>query len=156
MLRHDPVYAKKAAQISALTKDISEILTAEVNNLTALLEKSTPSNKIKLAFHSPCTLQHGMQIRGVVEKILDKAGFTLCFVKDAHLCCGSAGTYSILQPNLSQQLLKEKIISLTAEKPDQLVTANIGCLMHLQKGTSLRVNHWIEILDVILSGDSLK
>lgn len=156
LLRHDPVYAKKAAQISALTKDISEILTAEANNLTALLEKSAPSNKIKLAFHSPCTLQHGMQIRGVVEKILDKAGFTLCFVKDAHLCCGSAGTYSILQPNLSQQLLKEKIISLTAEKPDQLVTANIGCLMHLQKGTSLPVNHWIEILDVILSGDSLK
>ncbi|SDX94381.1 glycolate oxidase subunit GlcF [Nitrosomonas sp. Nm33] len=150
LLHHDPAYEEKATQISALAKDISEILAAETDNLATLLEKSEPYDKTKLAFHSPCTLQHGMQIRGVVEKILGIAGFTLCSVKNAHLCCGSAGTYSILQPKLSQQLLKEKLINLTAEKPDQLVTANIGCLMHLQSGTSLSVRHWIEVLDEIL------
>lgn len=151
LLRHDPAYREKAKQISALAKDISEIIAAETDNLTALLEKSGPYDKTKLAFHSPCTLQHGMQIRGVVEKILGIAGLTLCSVNDAHLCCGSAGTYSILQPNLSQQLLKEKIMNLTAEKPVQLITANIGCLVHLQSGTSLPVRHWIEILDEILN-----
>ncbi|SDH92719.1 glycolate oxidase subunit GlcF [Nitrosomonas sp. Nm132] len=156
LLRHDPVYAEKAAQISALTKDISEILAAETDNLIAHLEKSGSRHKMKLAFHSPCTLQHGMQIRGVIEKILGIAGFTLCSVKDAHLCCGSAGTYSILQPKLSQQLLKEKIMNLSVEKPDQLITANIGCLMHLKSGTSLPVRHWIEILDEILSNNSPK
>lgn len=156
LLRHDPAYAEKAAQISALAKDISEILAAETDNLTALLEPAESSNKTKLVFHSPCTLQHGMQIRGTVEKILGAAGFTLSPVKDAHLCCGSAGTYSILQPNLSQQLLKEKLNNLTAEKPDQLITANIGCLMHLQSGTSLPVRHWIEILDERLSNAHLR
>ena len=154
LLHHDPDYAEKAKQISALVKDISEILAAETVNLATLLEETGQYDKTKLAFHSPCTLQHGMQIRGVVEKILGMTGFTLCAVKDAHLCCGSAGTYSILQPILSQQLLKEKLINLTAEKPDQLVTANIGCLMHLQSGTSLPVRHWIEILDEILSNHS--
>ncbi|SFM02087.1 glycolate oxidase subunit GlcF [Nitrosomonas communis] len=155
LLRNDPAYGEKAKQISALAKDISEILAAETVNLATLLEKTGQYDKTKLAFHSPCTLQHGMQIRGVVEKILSMTGFTLCSVKDAHLCCGSAGTYSILQPILSQQLLKEKLINLTAEKPDQLVTANIGCLMHLQSGTSLPVRHWIEVLDEILSGEFL-
>lgn len=153
LLRHDPAYAKKAAQISALTKDISEILTAETDNLIAHLKKSESLNRTKFAFHSPCTLQHGMQIRGIVEEILGTAGFGLCSVKDAHLCCGSAGTYSILQPNLSQQLLKEKITALTTNNPDQLITANIGCLMHLQSGTSLPVKHWIEILDEMLNTD---
>lgn len=151
LLRHDPVYAEKAARISTITKDISEILAVETDALAALLEKSGPPHEMRLAFHSPCTLQHGMQIRGVVEKILATAGITLCAVKDTHLCCGSAGTYSILQPHLSQQLLKEKITALTADGPDRLITANIGCLMHLQSGTSLPVKHWIEILDEMLS-----
>lgn len=155
LLRHDPAYAEKAAKISALAKDISEILAREADNLAMLLEKSGSYHETRLAFHSPCTLQHGMQIRGVVEKILGIAGFTLCSVKDAHLCCGSAGTYSILQPELSQQLLNEKITALTADDPDRLVTANIGCLMHLQSGTSLPVKHWIEILDEILGNDPL-
>lgn len=156
LLRHDPAYAEKSAQISSLAKDISEIVATETSNLTTLLEKSRSSHdNTKLSFHSPCTLQHGMQIRGVVENILEAAGFELCSVKDSHLCCGSAGTYSILQPALSQQLLKEKITKLTADKPSQLATANIGCLMHLQSGTSLPVKHWIEILDEILSKDNL-
>jgi glycolate oxidase iron-sulfur subunit len=148
LLRHDAAYAEKAARISELSRDISEILEAETSALFPLLD-SVPvdTRKSAIAFHSPCTLQHGMQIRGVVEKILIAAGFDLTIVPDAHLCCGSAGTYSILQPELSQQLLKNKVMALEAGNPIRIVTANIGCLMHVQSGTSLLVNHWIEILD---------
>ncbi len=148
LLKHDPVYAEKAARISELTRDVSEILAAEMGKGTPLFSNSTlDTNKLKLSFHSPCTLQHGMQIRDVVEKILVAAGVELTAVPDAHLCCGSAGTYSILQPELSQQLLKNKLAALESGNPDQIVTANIGCLMHLQSGTPLPVKHWIEVLD---------
>jgi len=148
VLRHDPAYAEKAARISVLAKDISEILHAELENVVRLMNKqNTNTDKIKLSFHSPCTLQHGMKIRGVVEKILIAAGFDLTVVPNGHLCCGSAGTYSILQPELSQQLLKNKVIALESGKPDQIATANIGCLMHLQGGTAASVKHWIELVD---------
>lgn len=148
LLRYDPAYAEKAARISALTKDISEILHAELENIERLMNKQSAStDKTKLSFHSPCTLQHGMQIRGVVEKILIAAGFDLAIVPNAHLCCGSAGTYSILQPELSQQLLKNKVTALESGRPEQIATANIGCLMHLQSGTAVPVRHWIELLD---------
>lgn len=148
LLRHDPVYAEKAARISELTKDISEVIEAETPNLTLLLDKLPhPEKGARLAFHSPCTLQHGMRIRGVVEKILTTAGFQLTDVPDAHLCCGSAGTYSILQPELSQQLLKNKVAALQSGTPERIVTANIGCLMHIQSGAKLPVAHWIQILD---------
>lgn len=148
LLRHDPVYAEKAARISELTKDISEVIEAETPNLTLLLDKlPQPEKGARLAFHSPCTLQHGMRIRGVVEKILTTAGFQLTDVPDAHLCCGSAGTYSILQPELSQQLLKNKVAALQSGTPERIVTANIGCLMHIQSGAKLPVAHWIQILD---------
>jgi glycolate oxidase iron-sulfur subunit len=155
LLRHDPAYAQKAARISELTKDISEIVEAETQALIPLLSRapSDASNTVKprLAFHSPCTLQHGMQIRNVAEKILIAAGFELTYVPDAHLCCGSAGTYSILQPELSQQLLKNKVSALESGNPTRIATANIGCLMHVRSGTSLPVEHWIEILDEVLS-----
>ncbi len=148
LLRHDPVYAEKAARISELTRDISEILFAEMDKEAFSFCNSMPdTEKSKLSFHSPCTLQHGMQIRDVVERILVAAGFELTAVPDAHLCCGSAGTYSILQPELSQQLLKNKLTALESGNPVQIVTANIGCLMHLQSGTPLPVRHWIEVLD---------
>jgi glycolate oxidase iron-sulfur subunit len=151
LLRHDPVYARKAARISELTKDISEIIEAESPSLLRLLGTSIPNEKKpKLAFHSPCTLQHGMKIRGVVEKTLLAAGFRLTPVPDSHLCCGSAGTYSILQPELSRQLLENKVKALESGAPDRIATANIGCLMHVQGGTSLPVDHWIEILDEVL------
>ncbi|UJP00140.1 MAG: glycolate oxidase subunit GlcF, partial [Nitrosomonas sp.] len=151
-LQHDPVYAGKAAEVSALTKDIGEIVHAELGKIEQLLaQQRAHAGKTKLSFHSPCTLQHGMQIRGVVEKILHSAGFDLTAVPNAHLCCGSAGTYSILQPELSQQLLKNKVTALESGKPDQIATANIGCLMHLQTGTALSVKHWIELLDERLS-----
>ncbi len=152
-LQHDAVYAEKAARISALAKDIGEVLYAELENVERVLaQRTVKAEKKRLSFHSPCTLQHGMRIRGVVEKILIAAGFDLTVVPNAHLCCGSAGTYSILQPELSQQLLKNKVTALESGKPDQIATANIGCLMHLQSGTSLSVKHWIELLDERLSG----
>lgn len=156
LLKHDPVYAAKAARISSLTKDISEVIEAGTDRLTALVsppvhqQHGQPAMPV-IAFHSPCTLQHGMRIRHVVEKILAVTGFNLTFVPDAHLCCGSAGTYSILQPELSHQLLKNKVTALESGKPACIVTANIGCLKHLQGGTSLPVRHWIELMDDVLS-----
>ena len=147
-LINDPIYSKKAVRISELTKDISEILENEAEQLIPLFSNvESCTKRSKLAFHSPCTLQHGLQINGVVENILTTAGFDLTFVQDSHICCGSAGTYSILQPKLSKQLLRDKIKILESDKPDQIVTANIGCLAHLQSGTSWIIKHWIEVLD---------
>jgi glycolate oxidase iron-sulfur subunit len=159
LLRHDPLYAEKAARISEMAKDISEIIDAENRTLMPLLARVSNSigehgSKLKLAFHSPCTLQHGMKIRGVIEKILMAAGFELTYVPDAHLCCGSAGTYSILQPELSQQLLANKVAALESGAPARIATANIGCLTHVRGGTSLPVDHWIEILDERLRHDN--
>ncbi len=152
LLCHDALYAEKSAKISALTKDISEILHGELENIEQLINKQTPNpEKPKLSFHSPCTLQHGQQIRGIAEEILIVAGFDLAIVPDAHLCCGSAGTYSILQPELSQQLLKNKVMALESGQPEQIATANIGCLTHLQGGTALQVKHWVELLEERLS-----
>ena len=158
LLRHDPAYAEKAAVISEMARDISEIVDAEIQTLQPLLDRTpgstgTRGETPKLAFHSPCTLQHGMKIRGTVERILLAAGFELTYVPDAHLCCGSAGTYSILQPELSQQLLANKVAALESGAPARIATANIGCLMHLRSGTSLRIDHWIEILDEKLRQD---
>ena len=147
-LINDPIYSEKAVRISELTKDISEILEDEAEQLIPLFSNvESCTKRSKLAFHSPCTLQHGLQINGVVENILTTAGFDLTFVQDSHICCGSAGTYSILQPKLSKQLLRNKIKILESDKPDQIVTANIGCLAHLQSGTSWIIKHWIEMLD---------
>jgi glycolate oxidase iron-sulfur subunit len=142
LLRDDPVYADKARCVSALTKDISEILAKE--NLSALKSKTTPAGKI--AFQSPCTLQHGQKLGGVVEKILRDLGFELVPVPEAHLCCGSAGTYSLLQTALSSQLRTRKLATLENGKPQRIVTANIGCLAHLQTGTTIPVQHWVELI----------
>lgn len=154
-LRHDPAFADKAARISAITKDISEILATEQAALEQLLSKRKSSAMAtRLAFHSPCTLQHGQQVRDQAEQILRAAGFQLTYVPDNHLCCGSAGTYSILQPELSQQLLHNKVTALESGQPEKIATGNIGCLLHLQSGTPLPVRHWIELLDEQLSGQS--
>lgn len=156
LLQHDPIYAEKAARISSLTRDISEVIAAETATLIPLLQAASPSSKPtsprSLAFHAPCTLQHGMKLKGKIEPILQAAGFNLTKVADPHLCCGSAGTYSILQPKLSRQLRDNKITALTMEHPEMVATANIGCQMHLQGGTSLPVRHWIELLDESLGG----
>jgi len=149
-LARDPAYAEKAKRISELTKDISEIIAGEKDKLEEVLKSRLAphaSRLTRIAFHSPCSLQHGLQIVGKVEALLTAAGFELTSVPDSHLCCGSAGTYSILQPELSQKLLKNKVNALESGKPALLATANIGCLTHIQSGTALPVRHWIELLD---------
>ena len=161
LLARDPQYAEKAARISELSKDISEVIFAEKEKLEEALKvplaphpsSLTPASEARprVAFHSPCSLQHGLQIRGMVEALLATAGFELTMVPDSHLCCGSAGTYSILQPELSQRLLNNKVEALESGKPAMLATANIGCLTHIQSGTSLQVRHWVNILDERLS-----
>jgi len=142
LLKHDPQYAEKAKKVSELAKDVSEILRDE--NLSALKLKQP---NLKVAFHSPCTLQHGQKLNGVVEKILANAGFTLTEVQDPHLCCGSAGTYSILQAKLSQQLLDNKLSALQNGQPELIATANIGCQMHMASKADVPVKHWLEVLD---------
>jgi glycolate dehydrogenase iron-sulfur subunit len=143
LLRHDPRYADKAAKVSAMTRDICEVIDAEFSRLEPLLGKKGG----RVAFHPPCSLQHGQALRGVTEKLLARAGFELTPVPDAHLCCGSAGTYSILQPELSEQLKRNKLAALASGEPEQIVTANIGCQVHLAAGAALPVRHWISALE---------
>ena len=148
ILADDAVYAEKAAKISALCRDPAEVVTAEAERLRALLPKT---GRGPLAFHSPCTLQHGLKIRGVIESLLTTAGYTLTAVADGHLCCGSAGTYSVLQPALSKQLRDNKLSALNAGAPAVIATANIGCQTHLQSGSLMPVRHWIELIDEALT-----
>ena len=151
-LADDPRYAEKARRISELARDISEVVAAEQEKLeTLLLRGAVPVAGRRIAFHAPCTLQHGLRLNGVVETILAGLGYELVPVADSHLCCGSAGTYSLLQPDLSQRLLENKIAALTTETPTAILTANIGCQAHLQTATRLPVRHWIEALDDALS-----
>ncbi len=150
LLAHDPAYADKAKRISALAKDISEVILTEKDKLVTG-HRSPVTSQQRVAFHSPCSLQHGMKLQGKVEALLESLGYELTPVPDPHLCCGSAGTYSILQPELSQRLLENKAAALTSGSPTAILTANIGCQMHLQSATKLPVRHWIEALDDTLS-----
>jgi glycolate oxidase iron-sulfur subunit len=142
LLAEDDRYREKAERISALTKDLSEVLPLES------IPEGLASGRV--AFQSPCTLQHGQQIRGTVEACLARAGFEVTAVRDAHLCCGSAGTYSLLQPAISGELRSGKLTALQETGPDCIATANIGCLSHLQGAARVPVRHWIEILDEAL------
>jgi glycolate oxidase iron-sulfur subunit len=135
----DPYYPK-AVKISDKTKDIAEYLSEK--DLSPLKPRQT-----NISYHAPCTLQHGQKLPGLVEDLLQKLGYQVAPVTDAHLCCGSAGTYSIFQPSLAKQLRDKKINHLTESNPSVIVTANIGCLMHLSQGTKIPVEHWIELLD---------
>jgi glycolate oxidase iron-sulfur subunit len=141
LLRHDPDYARKAQRISALARDIGEVIAAEDLSPLRLKPARNP-----VAFHSPCTLQHGLKLNGVVEKILLGAGFTLVPVEDSHLCCGSAGSYSILQAELSQRMLDNKLAALERNQPQVIVSANVGCQLHLASQANTPVQHWIELL----------
>jgi glycolate oxidase iron-sulfur subunit len=149
LLLDDRAYAVKAARVALLTRDISEIVAAEAERLSALLSAVESPNKVAepIAFHSPCTLQHGQKIRGVVEELLVKGGYRLTPVADSHICCGSAGTYSLLQPKIAGQLRDNKLAALTAGQPARIATGNIGCLRHLASGAGIPVQHWIELLD---------
>jgi glycolate oxidase iron-sulfur subunit len=142
-MQHDTAYAVKAEKIAALAKDVSEVIATE----WSLLKPKVKAASEKIAYHPPCTLQHGMKLKGGVETLLKDMGFSLAPVTDSHLCCGSAGTYSVLQPAISSELKSRKLTSLTAGAPTQIATANIGCMTHLQSGTPLAVKHWVELLD---------
>ncbi len=144
-LAHDPSYAAKARRIADLARDPIEIVTAEWRKIAPLVAMDQGPQRI--AFHPPCTLTHGMKIHGQVEEILQALGHSLLPVADAHTCCGSAGTYSILQPKLAGELKANKLRSLEASRPNVIATANIGCMTHLESGTRTPVRHWIELLD---------
>ncbi len=140
LLADDPAYAAKARRIAELTRDPAEIVAGL--DLRRLVPRPA-----KVAFQSPCTLQHGQRLDGVVEGILRRLGFQLTPVADAHLCCGSAGTYSILQPALARRLRSDKIAALESGSPEIIATANVGCLLHLRPATAIPVRHWLELLD---------
>lgn len=146
LLRHDPVYAEKARRVSELARDLCEVLEGE-----ALEQLPIAQPDRRIAYHSPCSLQHGQQLAGRVEALLVRFGFELTPVADSHLCCGSAGTYSILQPELSQRLLGNKLTALEAGSPACIATANVGCQLHLQSRAQRPVKHWIELLDEALA-----
>lgn len=153
LLRGDPAYAAKAQRVVELTRDLAEWLPAECDRQAhALRERIRNLPARVVAFHPPCSLQHGQQVRGEVERFLASLGVEVQPVTDSHLCCGSAGTYSVLQPGLSRELRERKLSALQAGAPQMLLSANIGCISHLQAGTATPVRHWIEWLDDALSG----
>ena len=143
LLAADAAYRGKAQRISAMTRDLSEVIDP------AALPAGRDRGRV--AFHSPCTLQHGQQIRGKVEALLTRVGYELTPVRDAHLCCGSAGTYSLLQPAIAGELRTRKLAALEEGGPQAIATANIGCLAHLQEPTATPVRHWIELVDAALA-----
>jgi glycolate oxidase iron-sulfur subunit len=144
VLSGDPDYKNKARRIADACKDLVEVLDEARDELLALPRSGVAPKKI--AFHAPCTLQHGLRLAPQVESLLRELGFRLAAVPDAHLCCGSAGTYSILQPELAQRLRGNKQAALLSANPEEIVTANIGCMTHLQAGMPTRIRHWIELV----------
>ena len=147
LLQEDRTYAHKARKVAGLLRDISEVVTAELAQPDSPVSwRPTLQAERRIAFHSPCTLQNALKIQGVVEPILERAGFVLTPVTDSHLCCGSAGSYSFLQPTIARRLRRNKIAALQGGAPEIIVTANIGCLLHLASGTDRPVRHWIELL----------
>jgi len=151
-LKDDAGYAEKAAHISALTRDLSEIISGEIISGefpdSAKLETfSRIGQGRRVAYHSSCTLQHGQKLGGTVEAILRRCGYELTPVADSHLCCGAAGSYTLLQAKLSGQLLDNKLAALQAGKPELIASANVGCQMHLASASDVPVKHWIELLE---------
>jgi glycolate oxidase iron-sulfur subunit len=147
-LAHDPAYAAKAARISAMTRDLSEVLAAESDRLVPLMGAGKP----RIAFHPPCTLQHWQPLKGVTEGVLAKLGYELTPVPDVHMCCGSAGTYALFQPDLAERLKQNRVTALQSGLPEAVLTANVGCQTHLATAASVPVRHWIVDLDARLGG----
>lgn len=144
LLRHDAAYAAKAARVVELTRDVAELLPAFGAALSEKLQRNAGE---RVVFHPPCTLQHAQRVRGAVEALLTSLGAEVLPIAESHLCCGSAGSYSILQPELSSQLRDRKLNALTAAQPDVILSANIGCIVHLSGAAQIPVRHWIEWLD---------
>ena len=174
LLAQDPAYADKAARIAALARDPGEVLAVELARPEAATLLAATRARVlaqggvggqpgpsaltsgqRIAFHSPCSLQHGQKLPGLVEGILIKLGFELTPLADGHLCCGSAGSYSLLQPELSRRLRDNKLAGLTAGAPECIVTANVGCQLHLESGAAIPVRHWLEMVDEALAGSDL-
>jgi glycolate oxidase iron-sulfur subunit len=149
LLRDDAAYADKARRIAEIARDIVEVLAEFEGELAALARRRGVHT---VAFHPPCTLQHGLQIRGKVEQLLRSLGIEVRLPVDSHLCCGSAGTYSIMQPALAHTLRERKLEKLAALEPQMIVSANVGCIAHLQSGTSVPVAHWIELVEHLVYG----
>jgi glycolate oxidase iron-sulfur subunit len=154
LLRLDPAYAAKAKKVSEIFRDTVEVVAAEWQRIAPKIAMDLGPQKV--AFQSPCSLQHGLKLKGRVEEILQALGLELVPVADSHLCCGSAGTYSILQPEFSSQLKANKLIALHAGRPDVIATANIGCLAHLANGAKRPVRHWIELLEERMTGGAAR
>jgi glycolate oxidase iron-sulfur subunit len=148
LLAHDSAYAEKARRISEMTRDLSEIMPQFEAELAARVKGKITK---RVAYHPPCTLQHGQQIRGKVEGVLRAIGVDVVLCAESHLCCGSAGTYSVLQPEIAQALRDRKLANLEATGAEEIVSANIGCLTHLQTGTETPVTHWVELVDRALA-----
>ena len=148
LFKDDPVYADRARRVAELARDPVEIVAAEWKRLAPQVAMDRGSQRV--AVHTPCSLQHGQKLPGRIDEILEAIGMELTLVADPHLCCGSAGTYSILQPELAGELRANKLRALEAGKPDLIATANIGCQMHLAAGTQRPVLHWIELLEARL------
>ena len=154
LLRNDPAYAERAMRVSALVKDLSEILAPLSEQLVHFMPliRRPSGQAARITYHPPCSLQHGQQIRGKAEALLSAMGYVLQPFAESHLCCGSAGTYSLLQPALSKALKTRKLGHLLGTAPSLIATANIGCQTHLQSGTSVPVRHWINLVDDLLHG----
>lgn len=141
LFREESAYASRAEKISELACDLSELIGSEIDKNPLKINTTK-----RVAFHTPCTMQHGSGLKGIVEPILEGVGYQICQVADAHLCCGSAGSYSMLQPELSKQLRSNKQKALTIDSPYVIATANIGCQLHIANGSEVPVVHWIELV----------
>jgi glycolate oxidase iron-sulfur subunit len=147
-LVRDPAYAEKARRVSELTRDLSELLPDLV---PALKPRVRPEPGTRVAYHPPCSLQHGQKLRGGVEGALRELGFDVrVATNESHLCCGSAGTYSVLQPEIADQLRRRKLTNLAPIEPQVIASANVGCIQHLQGATSTPVRHWVELVDAAM------
>ena len=152
LLQHDPQYADKAKRISELARDLSELLPLCLPELKKRLKPEVVAATGTLAYHPPCTLQHGQQLKGGVETQLGQLGFQLRVTElESNLCCGSAGTYSVLQPDTAYTLRDRKLGHLNKLKPQAILSANIGCITHLQSGADVPVRHWVEVVDEALA-----
>jgi glycolate oxidase iron-sulfur subunit len=144
LLRHDPAYAVKARRVTDATRDLVEFLGPE---LELLRRRTGPPAITRIALQKPCTLQHGLKLKDDVDRLLSALGAELLPVQEPHLCCGSAGTYSLLQPQLALELRERKLGHLLQAQPELILSANIGCMVHLASGTPIPVWHWIEWVD---------
>lgn len=151
LLRHDSSYASKAARIADLTRDLAEVLPEHVQQLAQQARR----DEERVVFHPPCTLQHALGVRGAVEKVLESLGAVVLPFADSHLCCGSAGTYSILQPAVAGQLRDRKLEALQAQRPDVILSANVGCIVFLGSEAQIPVRHWIEWIAARLPAGSV-